>query len=811
MNNQRTLPVYVLSWLLLWWVANGPQASAITADDIDRALRQTGTWVDWPSNPFDGFKFNAHKRYEEVRVVGVCWMPSLAVLRRAEQLGCDLLIHHEPLCYGWDVFDTFDPAYRERFEILERSGMIAYRSHDVQDRLPVYGVNDQWSQYLGLSGPVVANYLDWYKVRREAPRTVRDWAVAFATVGARRGLPYVRLVGNPNKIVTDVAYGTGAIAWPTFMYQYVGGQMTVSTELSWSNDAHWAIENNYPIIQMDHGLSELPGVHACKEYMLRQWPQLEWHFLDNDLPFALVRGSTTTRTPTPSPPISPTATPTPTPSATTGPVSAQRILDRLITLGWWVDWETTRDGLHYNTRNSQRLVRIAGVCWEPSLPAIQQALALGCDLLVHHQPVFYDDNTPAVLSDPGYALKKQVLDQTGLVLLRVRDYADRLWTYGIPDQWYLALGLQGPVLRTWEFYLKIAAEQPQSVQTWAQRCARAGAGRGVSYVRLVGNPQKSASLIGYGAASYADPVRFYNELGGDVSIVSEMVWSNTAHWAIENDAPVIVVDRGVAELPGLRGMAQWLAHVWPGVTWHFIDNPLPVRLVRGIATPTPTPTPSVSPRFTPHWECPAQPKPGDQDGDRLADDVESEIPDPGESNRFLWDSDGDGLADGFEDANVNGRRDAGETSTRQRDSDGDGLWDSIEIMFLASDPLSAQSPGMLLDSDGDGLPLLLDPHDGRTDTDGDRFTDGIEAVWCNLEAVAQAAWRPPLGDGNCDGAVSNLDALVVQSLFLRTVPHATLPGEINLDTNRDGVLSNLDALLCHTHFFSLGTIPAPAF
>ena len=41
----------------------------------------------------------------------------------------------------------------------------------------------------------------------------------------------------------------------------------------------------------------------------------------------------------------------------------------------------------------------------------------------------------------------------------------------------------------------------------------------------------------------------------------------------------------------------------------------------------------------------------------------------------IADTDGDGLADGIEDRNRDGRLDADESSPRLRDSDGDGLTD----------------------------------------------------------------------------------------------------------------------------------------
>ncbi|RIK80798.1 hypothetical protein DCC62_03130 [candidate division KSB1 bacterium] len=114
-------------------------------------------------------------------------------------------------------------------------------------------------------------------------------------------------------------------------------------------------------------------------------------------------------------------------------------------------------------------------------------------------------------------------------------------------------------------------------------------------------------------------------------------------------------------------------------------------------------------------ETETDPSAADTDGDGVADGIElgvtSGINDPdgggplkGTNQNFfrpdddpsvnskplLWDSDGDGLSDGEEDANRNGAVDPGETHFLKNDSDGDGVPDGDEAVF-GSDPLQATS------------------------------------------------------------------------------------------------------------------------
>jgi outer membrane protein OmpA-like peptidoglycan-associated protein len=103
------------------------------------------------------------------------------------------------------------------------------------------------------------------------------------------------------------------------------------------------------------------------------------------------------------------------------------------------------------------------------------------------------------------------------------------------------------------------------------------------------------------------------------------------------------------------------------------------------------------------------------------------------------DTDGGGVIDGSEDANLNGVVDPGESDPTQGhgaddasvvDSDGDGLSDALEL-FLGSDPndvdsdddgvLDGDEPNASDDADGDGTPNVIDE-----DSDGDGLFDGTE-------------------------------------------------------------------------------------
>ena len=95
------------------------------------------------------------------------------------------------------------------------------------------------------------------------------------------------------------------------------------------------------------------------------------------------------------------------------------------------------------------------------------------------------------------------------------------------------------------------------------------------------------------------------------------------------------------------------------------------------------------------------------------------------------DTDGDGLKDGEEDLNGNGRVDRDESETDPNDptdglldTDGDGLIDREEIQLWNTDPNNKDSDGDFLDDKLEVSVHRTDPND--PDTDGGGIVDGFE-------------------------------------------------------------------------------------
>lgn len=118
------------------------------------------------------------------------------------------------------------------------------------------------------------------------------------------------------------------------------------------------------------------------------------------------------------------------------------------------------------------------------------------------------------------------------------------------------------------------------------------------------------------------------------------------------------------------------------------------------------------------------------------------------------DTDGEGLGDGEEDADQDGRLDEGETDPNLPDTDRDGLSDRVELRGTnPTDPLNADTDtdGLLDGEEDANLNGALDPAEtdpNVADTDGDGLKDGIEVRGGNPTDPLSANTD---GDGLLDG------------------------------------------------------------
>ena len=168
---------------------------------------------------------------------------------------------------------------------------------------------------------------------------------------------------------------------------------------------------------------------------------------------------------------------------------------------------------------------------------------------------------------------------------------------------------------------------------------------------------------------------------------------------------------------------------------------------------------------------------------------------PGAPLEIVLDSDDDGLFD-HEETKIYG------TEPFAADTDIDGLSDGDEVLTYGTDPTLADTDGDGL-SDGDEV-LTFGTDPTHVDTDGDGFSDGDEILLYSTDPLRAERLGDRLGDVNCDGDVSSIDAALILQLTAGVVAFLFC-GEFG-DVDGDGNVTSVDAAIILQ--FTAGLIPS---
>ena len=210
-----------------------------------------------------------------------------------------------------------------------------------------------------------------------------------------------------------------------------------------------------------------------------------------------------------------------------GNPTALGIREYLISNSPWVDPERTVDTVKIG--DPAREVRKAGVCWYASIETIRAAHEAGCDLLICHEPTFWEHAAPELQwrdKAPGVA-KRKFLEKTGMVILRAHDTWDQWPEIGIRDSWARFLGLENRIWASTEHNFHAIYEvRVQTLLDFAEYVADKIKALGEDSVHVMGNPDclVSRPAIGVGCIG---PDTECVEAGADVAIVC---YDGASYW-----------------------------------------------------------------------------------------------------------------------------------------------------------------------------------------------------------------------------------------------------------------------------------------
>lgn len=237
----------------------------------------------------------------------------------------------------------------------------------------------------------------------------------------------------------------------------------------------------------------------------------------------------------------------------------------------WVNPDNTVDVVKIG--DPTRPVKKAGVCWYPSIETIKAAHEAGCDLLICHEPTFWEHAAPELTlrNEPPGAVKREFLEQTGMVILRAHDTWDQWPEEGIRDAWAKFLGFDKRTFASKENnYTAVYEIEPQSLKDFARTIAEKVKPLGEDSVQVIGDPKEMVShpAIGVGCCV---PDKECVDAGADVLI---MCFDGASYWSSrermhEMGAAVITLEHGTTEMPGIESLCKHLAARFPQIEFQY--------------------------------------------------------------------------------------------------------------------------------------------------------------------------------------------------------------------------------------------------
>jgi putative NIF3 family GTP cyclohydrolase 1 type 2 len=253
----------------------------MNTNDIREHLLEQAPWVDRETT-VDTVK--AGDPTHQIQTVGVGWISALESLKRAIELGCDLFITHEPTFWEHSPAEAShretEPG-RTKADLLEQSGLVVLRVHDIWDVWPEIGIRDSWAQGLGLTEFVGEDETRWHAAYDIPPTTLCGFAEHVAERIAPLGEDSLRVMGDPAMPVSRVAVGTGC-GGPDVDMIALGAQALV---VCYDGASYWRtrerlVELGAGVIVVEHSTSELWGMENLARYLDETFPVLTVRYID---------------------------------------------------------------------------------------------------------------------------------------------------------------------------------------------------------------------------------------------------------------------------------------------------------------------------------------------------------------------------------------------------------------------------------------------------------------------------------------------------------------------------------------------------
>ena len=159
--------------------------------------------------------------------------PTVEIVKKAIEIGANFIFVHEPTFYsGYDDECEWlegNEVYEEKLKLIKENGIVIYRDHDhIHMHNP-----DGIFHYL-------IKQLEWMDYRTDTESHVPDFKLPETTLGelvkhvkAKMGLDTIRFIGDPNAVVSTVAFC---------------GHLLPNADTNWSNNDQVAKSWDYDVV-----------------------------------------------------------------------------------------------------------------------------------------------------------------------------------------------------------------------------------------------------------------------------------------------------------------------------------------------------------------------------------------------------------------------------------------------------------------------------------------------------------------------------------------------------------------------------------
>ena len=263
-------------------------------------------------------------------------------------------------------------------------------------------------------------------------------------------------------------------------------------------------------------------------------------------------------------------------------MKAQVIYEYLKSMdGGWVDWNNTVDSF----KSGEPDCEVTGIAvgWMCYTWALKQALMMGCNLFIAHEPLYYNhrDNDESMFSFDNIKAKRKLIEDSNLTVLRCHDLWDQVKEIGIPDSWAQLLGFKHPVAGAG--YYRVYDVSGHTGLSLAKYVANHVRLLGQEGVQLVGPPDADVTRVAIGTGAITPFTYFLSEYKVDAAICTDdgfIYWRDGA-LSIDTGIPVIVVNHIVSETYGVKLLANMLAGQFKDIPVHYIPQHCMFKFVAG--------------------------------------------------------------------------------------------------------------------------------------------------------------------------------------------------------------------------------------